>query len=55
MNELIRDFIIAILFIGGLIGFISGEFILSSALFAVTAIASYIRVTNKTSNNIQLS
>ena len=55
MNELTRDILIGIVFLIGLISFINGEFILSSTFFAVTAIASYIKVNRKPINTIQLS
>ena len=40
MNELQKDILTATMFITGLVGFISGEFIISSALFASAAITS---------------
>jgi hypothetical protein len=42
MNELQKDILTATMFITGLVGFISGEFIISSALFASAALASNI-------------
>jgi len=42
MNDLQKDILTATMFIIGLVGFISGEFIISSALFASAAIASNI-------------
>jgi hypothetical protein len=47
MNNLYADVVIAALFVLGLIGFISGEFIISSALFAVATIASNINMNRK--------
>lgn len=42
MNDLQKDILTAAMFITGLVGFISGEFIISSTLFASAAIASNI-------------
>ena len=39
MSDLSKDILIAMLFLTGLVGFISGEFIISSTLFATTAVA----------------
>ncbi len=55
MNELTRDILIGVVFVVGLISFICGEFILSSTFFAVTAIASYIKVNRKPVNTMQIS
>jgi hypothetical protein len=40
MNDLHKDILTGSLFITGLVGFISGEFILSTVLFALAAIIS---------------
>ena len=42
MNALYKDILIGFVFIAGLFGFLSGEFIISSALFAIAAIASNV-------------
>lgn len=42
MKSLLKDIFICFLFIAGLYGFLAGEFIISSVLFAVAAIASYV-------------
>jgi CheY-specific phosphatase CheX len=47
--------VITILFLIGLTGFISGEFIISSTLFAAAAIASNISVKHKRIKTGQLS
>lgn len=47
MNDFHKDIVIGAVFITGLLGFISGEFIVSSALFAVAAIASNINLHRK--------
>ncbi|MDD2661470.1 MAG: hypothetical protein PHY54_17595 [Methylococcales bacterium] len=55
MNNLYADITIGALFILGLIGFISGEFIISSALFAVATTASNINLNRKHRETVQLS
>jgi len=47
MNDLHKDILTGLVFIIGLFGFLSGEFIISSALFATAAIASNINVNRK--------
>ncbi|MCK9622305.1 MAG: hypothetical protein M0R47_17425 [Methylobacter sp.] len=47
MSDFYKDILIGIVFITGLLGFISGEFIISSALFATAAIASNINLNRK--------
>ncbi len=42
MSDFYKDVLTGILFITGLIGFISGEFIISSTLFAAASIASIV-------------
>jgi CheY-specific phosphatase CheX len=55
MNDFYKDILIGIVFVIGLLGFISGEFIISSALFASAAIASNVRTAGKRSKADQLS
>lgn len=55
MSDLYKDILTATVFITGLIGFISGEFIISSALFASAAIASNVNVNRKRDKAGQLS
>lgn len=55
MNELYKDILIGAVFVTGLLGFISGEFIISSALFATAAIASNINLNRKRGKSGQLS
>jgi CheY-specific phosphatase CheX len=55
MNDFYKDILIGMLFIIGLLGFISGEFIISSALFASAAIASNIKMARKRSQTDQFS
>ena len=47
MNDLYKDILIGTVFVTGLLGFISGEFIISSTLFASAAIASNIKGNGK--------
>lgn len=49
MSDLQKDVLNGLAFITGVIGFLSGEFIISSAIFAGTAIASNININRKIS------
>lgn len=49
MNELYKDILIGAVFATGLLGFVSGEFIISSALFAASAVASNINLNRRRS------
>ena len=49
MNDLQKDILTSAVFITGIIGFISGEFIISSTLFASAAIASNLNFNRKRS------
>ena len=55
MNELQKDILTATMFIIGLVGFISGEFIISSALFASAAITSNVNPNYKRAKAGQFS
>ena len=55
MNELQKDILTATMFIAGLVGFISGEFIISSALFASAAITSNVYLNDKRTKAGQFS
>jgi CheY-specific phosphatase CheX len=55
MSNLSKDILIGILFLTGLVGFISGEFIISSTLFLAAAIASNINLNRKGDKASQLS
>ncbi|MDO9047308.1 MAG: hypothetical protein Q7U66_06165 [Methylobacter sp.] len=55
MNDFYKDILTGIVFITGLLGFVSGEFIISSALFATAAIASNINLNRKRGKAGQLS
>ena len=47
MNDFYKDICTAVVFMSGVLGFISGAFILSSALFATAAIASNVTINRK--------
>jgi len=55
MNDFYKDILIGTVFITGLVGFISGEFIISSTLFASAAIASNVKQRRKQDNSGQMS
>lgn len=55
MNDFYKDILIGMVFITGLLGFISGEFIISSTLFATAAIASNVNLNRKRGKAGQLS
>jgi len=55
MSDLYKDILIGTIFITGLLGFLSGEFIISSALFATAAIASNVNLNRKKGKSGQLS
>lgn len=55
MNNLYKDLLIGTLFITGLVGFISGEFIMSSTLFAAAAVTSNLKMSRKDSDAGRLS
>ena len=46
MTNLSKDILLTALILIGITGFISGEFIISSAIFALAAIGSYIKTDN---------
>lgn len=47
MGELKKDLIVGGLFVGGISGFISGAFVLSSALFATIAVVNTVHYSFK--------
>jgi len=47
MSDFLKDLLIGVVFVTGLFGFISGEFIISSALFATAAVASNVNLNSK--------
>ncbi|WP_340121482.1 hypothetical protein [Methylobacter svalbardensis] len=55
MNDFSKDILTGAVFITGLLGFISGEFIISSTLFASAAIASNVNMNRKRVKSGQLS
>lgn len=55
MNDFYKDILIGTVFVIGLLGFISGEFIISSTLFASAAIASNVNLNRKRGKAEQFS
>lgn len=55
MSDFYKDILTGTVFITGLLGFVSGEYIISSALFATAAIASNVNQNRKRSNTKDLS
>jgi len=53
-SDFYKDVTIGLLFITGILGFVSGEFIISSTLFATAAIASNINMSIKKARVTQL-
>jgi hypothetical protein len=51
MNLLYRDILIGLMFIFGIVGFISGQFIVSSVLFALATILSNFHLHVEYKNN----
>jgi hypothetical protein len=55
MSDFHKDILTGALFMTGLLGFISGEFTISSALFGTAAIASNVNTYRKKAKSGQLS
>ena len=55
MIDFYKDILTGAVFVIGLIGFISGEFIISSTLFALAAIASNVNLNRKRNDTGHLS
>jgi len=49
MSEFSKDLLTGLIFLIGILGFISGEFIVSSTLFAASAISSNVLMTRRLS------
>ncbi|MDD5277532.1 MAG: hypothetical protein PHR16_15820 [Methylovulum sp.] len=47
MNDFYKDILVGLVFLTGLLGFFSGEFIISSTLFATAAVASNVNLNRK--------
>jgi hypothetical protein len=47
MNDFMKDILTGLVFLMGLLSFVSGQFIISSALFAIAAIASNVSTHHK--------
>jgi CheY-specific phosphatase CheX len=50
MNDFHKDVLIGLMFSVGILGFISGEFIVSSTLFAASAISSNVLMNSRSGN-----
>lgn len=50
MSDFYKDILTGVVFVTGLLGFVSGEFIISSTLFAAAAIASNVNLNRKRAN-----
>ena len=55
MNDFMKDVLTGLVFLTGLLGFVSGQFIISSALFAIAAIASNINTNHNKPQTTQLA
>lgn len=55
MSDFYKDILTGTVFIIGLVGFVSGEFIISSTLFATAAIASNVNLNRKRGKAGQLA
>jgi hypothetical protein len=53
MNDIQRDLLIGLMFVAGIFGFISGEFIFSTLLFASAAIYSNIAINRQRGQEVQ--
>lgn len=53
MSDLYKDIIIGVMFAIGILGFISGEYIVSSTLFAASAIASNVMLTRRITREVK--
>ena len=51
MSDFYKDVMTGLVFMVALLGFFSGEFIISSTLFAISAIASNVNSTRKQTKN----
>ena len=51
MNNFYRDIFTGAMFVTGMMGFLLGEFIISSALFAAATIASIVNINLKVEKN----
>ncbi|MDO9107198.1 MAG: hypothetical protein Q7U57_19825 [Methylovulum sp.] len=55
MSDFYKDVLTGVVFLIGLLGFVSGEYIISSTLFATAAIASNVNTNRKRDNDGQLA
>ena len=47
MSDIQKDIMTGTIFLTGLLGFVSGEFVISSALFATATVASHVNLNRK--------
>ncbi|MBE0468991.1 MAG: hypothetical protein IBX55_05685 [Methyloprofundus sp.] len=50
MTDLQKDILVGLLFVTGIFGFISGDFIVSAVVFAAAAIFSNVHLTSRIKN-----
>jgi hypothetical protein len=50
MTDLQKDILVGLLFVTGIFGFISGAFVISAVVFAVSAIFSHLNLTQNLQN-----
>jgi len=55
MKDLYKDILTGLVFMIGLLGFLSGEFIISSTLFAASAIASNVNMNRKRNKSCSIA
>lgn len=55
MKDFYKDILVGLVFVTGLLGFVSGEFIISSTLFATAAVASNVNLNRKRDKTGHLS
>jgi len=52
MTDLQKDILVGLLFVSGIFGFISGAFIVSAIVFAMTAIFSNVHLTRRIQTSV---
>jgi hypothetical protein len=53
MSDIQKDIMTGTIFLSGVFGFVSGEFVISSALFATATVATHVNFNSKASKNDQ--
>jgi len=51
MTDLQKDILVGLLFVTGIFGFISGAFIVSAVVFAISALLSNVHLTGRLQQN----